>query len=216
MSAYANIFLISKAKFEEYRKMAHLVPHKDEPPETKFTGVHSVGPEEANSPEFKKMAEHYAKLWDFLHKNGKEPYKYKWSGDELENLVGLLKETKHIDLTENTLDDPADPDFCWYVFDEAIKQKYLDLLDPAIFKKDEMTTLYLHSLEEYDEQAIKHNSALMTKEELKSFIAMCQSSRQDITERLPDTVQAMMDGISILHKYLKLVDDKSIVILNIG
>lgn len=224
MSAFGNFFVISKENFEEYCKMAHLVAYRPVPPGTSCTHeVHMVGPEKANSPEFKKIEEHHAKLWDFLHKNGKEPYEFKWSSYELDGLLGWLKDVKHINLMEIKFVAPDDDEFFWLVFDETIKKKYLDQLRPTNFKQEDLVYSFEHFCEQQRDASLKEMASRLSKDEMQSYLAKMQEyeamdarnvrSKKDERTKLG---QAMMDGITTLYKYIQLIDAQSVVILNIG
>jgi hypothetical protein len=222
MGAFANFFVISTAKFEEYSKMASLVPYKPAPAGTQYS-VHAVSPEEQNSPEFQETMAYYKKLWDFLHKNGKEPYQYKWSGYTLDELLGWLKDAQNINLMEIKFVAPKDDEFFWLVFDESIKKKYLDQLNPAKFKAEDVISSYEHLCEQYRETAIKEMASKLSKDELKAYLAKMSEYEELEAKQCPskkeqrvNQTNAMMDGIDILYKYMHCIDVQTVVILNIG
>jgi hypothetical protein len=203
-----------------------LRPKPIPPPGTQYQ-IHLVTEKEMNSSEFKRMQKYFKELWDFLRKHGKEPYEYKWSGYTLYDLLGWLRDVKNINLMENKFTTETDEALEWFIFDESTKKKYLDKLNPANFKAEDVIYSYEHLREQHQDAALKQIAAKLSKEEMKAYVAKMQTydegtSQYDAAHGITkasersDQTKAMMDGIDILHKYLQLVAGQSIVILNIG
>src|SRR5262249_41320329 len=153
------------------------------------------------------MQKFYDNLWNYLKGHGKCPYEYNESGYDLSDLLAVLKETQHIDLTENTLVEEENPqsEFYWHVLDKNSKDKYFAQLNPANFTKDGLTHDFVHSTQEGEDQAIMRNSKHMSKSQLKEYIEMVQEDRKERTADMPNKIKAMLEGIKIIHKYLQLV-----------
>lgn len=213
MSAIASFYVISKTNFEEYCKMADLVPYKSAPAgEEPRKLVRAVGQAEINSPAFRKRQEYYEKLFNFLQKNGKEPYIYNWSGYVLAELLEWLKEARNINLSEIQFMAAEGDDYYWIVFDESVRKKYLEQLNPANFKEQDVLNSFQHLLEQRRDAVMKEMAAKLTKEQMKMFAQMAQLNEEKFAER----GKAMMEGIDILYKYMQLTDPQSVVMLHIG
>lgn len=176
MSQIASFYVLTKGQLQQLETIA-----KDLPPKpSKGTGriVLRVVPTEEGLSESKK----YSKFWDFLHKQGKEPYRFNWSGSVMCVLLAYLVQKRRVDLTQTIWGTGTDTGV-WYLFDNQSKTKYLEKLNPSKYRKDEL------------------------REWLQVFAPALD---------FPEAGTAMFDGIRIIHAYLSLVDEKSIVLFHIG
>jgi hypothetical protein len=187
---------MSKDKFDEYCKMAHLVA-KDRIKKHawKLSSVH-LSP---NSPESRKWEEDGKQIYEFLKKNSKRPYEYNWSGGVILNVLRYLKEQKGMDLMKNMFYQDGDP---LYVFDKELKDEFLRKLDPSKFSEEELKYFCQHYDRELED---------LVKQDIRS-----SGSRKPLRNDFPEAGNAMMDGIRIIHDYLKLIDDKCVVMLYIA
>ncbi|HEY9773805.1 MAG TPA: hypothetical protein V6C81_08345 [Planktothrix sp.] len=178
-----------------------------------------------NSAEYQKAKQ----FWDFLIANGRVPYKYRWSGYALEQLLGWLLQVKGIDLTAIKFVDSHHKGTGWIVLDETIKAKHLLQLDPANFRIDDFVTTELREqyerVLEAEEQTLKERSAKLSNRETTMDERFPKVNRHQASDSnrliameddLANRGKAMLDGIDVLHKYLQLIDEQSIVILHIG
>jgi hypothetical protein len=204
MSALASFFLMQKDKFDEYCRMAKLLPKDREkkPQGAKAQGaihLRLVTQEEMKSQEFQKQQMYYAKLWEYLRKNSKEPFRYDWSGYVICDLMCCLKEIEKIDLMTYALESEDGDENSW-VFNKELKDKYFKQVDPSNFSESKMKFEWAH----FNEQ--RSHTAWPDLKPLPQFKA----------NDFPEAGKAMMDGIRIIHSTLNLVDEKSVVLLKIG
>lgn len=211
MSQLASFYVISKADFAQYCKMDNIVSSKELPKRSWTVAVSNGTEEERSSPAGKEEEERTKKIWDFFYAHTKEPYQYDWSGYVLYEVLDWLKTTKNINLMELQYEHREEA-FTWWVFDETVKRKYLEQLNPALFKKKEVIFSWNLILEQRLDADIKRLSATLSKKQLEQHVQMMRR----INENFPNKDEAMMDGILILHKYLQLVDGELIVVLHIG
>lgn len=176
MSQIASFYVLTKEQLQQLGTIAKDLPKKP----SKGTGrlVVRVVPAKEGLAESKK----YAKFWDFLHKHGKEPYRFKWSGSVMCVLLPYLEQEHNVDLTQTIWDTGTDTGV-WYLFDKQSQSKYLEKLIPSKFHKDEL------------------------RQWLQRFAPAMD---------FPEAGTAMLDGVRIIHDYLSLVDEKSIVLFHIG
>jgi len=145
-----------------------------------------------------------------LEKNSKHPFEYKWGGYILLDVFRYLKEKKRIDLEKNSLVDVAWQEQ-WIILDKALKDKYFTDLDPARFKESELLFYYVTYYEHQLDLKLKRSVSTYSPEQLKGMMAKSKKYAA-----FPDAGRAMLDGIVIIYNYLKLIDDKSLVLLTIG
>ncbi|HEY9775876.1 MAG TPA: hypothetical protein V6C81_19090 [Planktothrix sp.] len=148
MSSIASFYLMHKDKFDEYCKMAHLVPSSLIPkqPASDKVFVRVVTRAEMKSPEFLKKQEYYKTVFDYLQKISKQPFEFHWSGYVMFDLLAVLKEERKIDLMEFSLRDTTEKygSECW-VFNKELKDKYLLQLNPSKFREDELKYWYVYN-----------------------------------------------------------------------
>jgi hypothetical protein len=216
MSAIASFRLLSKDKFEEYFKMAHLQSPNSWPKGTYLVPV-AAKPmsglevqKHFQSDEYKKSDSY--KSWQFLKKNSKEPFEYQWGGYMMVYVFQYLKEKKNIDLEKNRL-LTGDFQTEWTILDKEIKDKYLDELEPSRFQESELLFYYV-TYHEHEMDLMLIRTASDSDYSLKQLKQIL--SKSNYYDAFPEAGKAMLDGIDIIHKYLKLVDDKSVVMLHIG
>jgi len=207
MSAIASFRLMPKDKFDEYCRMARLLPKGGIKRQGYFV-AEMVTEEMQKSPKYQKLEQHYKMLWKYLQKNSKEPYDYNWSGYVIYDLMCCLKEMKKIDLMEKALED-EDGEEDW-VFDRALKEKYIRQLDPSNFTEKELKYWNGHIQRERFDAMVKAAGPKLSKEQMKMEMEVYKVSD------FPEAGKAMMDGIVIIHNCLKLVDDKTVILLRIG
>lgn len=224
MSQLASFYVLSKDNFDKYCKMANLVLAEPTPEETDpETSPRRLQIVSTDTIEYKNQQDYFKSLWDFLQQHGTAPYMYEWSGSVLGDLLLWLKESQSVDLTEKTMVMADDECFCWFVFDEYIRDKYAQRLNPANFTREGLVS----SLKQLDDQKREElieevrarfgeKRAKELQEQMNLYAAPTGDDDDlDDKERF-DKGQALMDGINILHNYMQLVDDKSLVILSIG
>jgi hypothetical protein len=217
MSAIASFYLLRKDKFSEFCKMARLVPKDNRKPPRRLTVA--KGPrEEVNSPEARKLSQYYNSLWNYLSKNARVPFEYPWSGYVLGALLSCLKQMKNIDLMQVTF-EPEDEVWEWWLLNQELKDKYLLQLDPSNYTEKQLKEYYQAHSEHQKQEHLKGLQLLLptkskdfSKKEIEEMIEMIKSEKTDYS----DAGRAMMDGVKIIYKYLKLVDENSVVLFHIG
>ena len=205
MSVVASFHLMSKEKLDEYCRIARLLP-KGTVKRKGYTRM--VTRKTQNLSDFQNQKQDDHAQFEYLQKNSTRPCEYDWSGSILYDLMCCLKEMKNIDLMENTLDDGYGREE--YVFDSAVKNKCLGQLDPSNFTEKELKYWNTHiQRERSDEMARQAGSKLGTErlERMLDFYKYCD---------FPEAGEAMMNGIVVIHNCLKLVDDKNVILMEIG
>jgi hypothetical protein len=143
--------------------------------------------------------------WRILEKDSKEPFEYEWSEVVLLDVLHYLKEKKDIDYMEHSVFG-SDWTNQWVIFDIAFKNKYFDDLLPSNFSEEDLLRFYKRHHKKDLPKNLKR--AEYTREEVTQLLLTAKSA-------LPEPGKAMWDGINIIHKYLELIDDKSVVMLQI-
>jgi len=209
MSAIASFYLLPKDKFVEFYKMAHLRPRSSLPKGAYLVPVaaKSMSAEEAQR-EYKQSNSY--KCWQFLKKNSKEPFEYHWGGYMMVDVFQYLKEKKNIDLEKNTL-LTGDWQEEWTILDKEFKDKYFEVLKPSKFQESDLLFYYVTYHERQGDLKLMRTASKYSFEQLKQML-----SKSGSYDAFPEAGKAMLDGIDIIHKYLKLIDDKSVVMLTIG
>ncbi len=220
MSVHESVFLLPKDKYEEFYELARLKPKKfmtvkeqmerekemarEGQPRPALT-IRLVTPEEMKTPEFRKTQNHYKKVWDFLHKNGAQPFKYNWSGGVLGELFGYLLGVEKIHLMENTIAE-ADGDFQWHVLDKGLRKKYLKKLNPKNFSETELKAKYEKDRKQMFEEAMKQMEERLTPEMFKEIEKEVGAERaKEMLEMsyppddFPERAEAMLDGIKYIY-----------------
>jgi len=230
MNGIAFFYLWPKDKFEVYSKMAVLVP----PDQTKLAKAQAQGAQlilkmesisgaELESPAYRKKHqkefERYETLESYRKKNAREPYELKWAGVVMWDLMTYLKEAKHIDLGTVPLAD-YDGDGAYFLMDKAFKDKYLTQLDPAKFSAGEMKHWHDHYTEQRQDEELKameskHFEDKQMQQTVAKYIKNMKEDRASKRDDFPEQGKAMMDAVRILHNCLKLVDDKSVLVLEL-
>ena len=223
-SQVESFFALSKSQFEKFCEIANLIPESKLPPvnPNAHWEVRAISRKEQQTPEYKKTQAHYKEVWDYLHKNGKRPYEFDWSGYVVFEVMEYLKSTKNIDLMENMLCE-RDRDFQWWVFDKNTKDKYLKQLDPVNFKEEELRKSFLAEAKRNHENVLSKiaerrdellKEGKITKEQAKDAFHIEEIVYKDID--FPERGKALMDAVKLIHQFLKLVNDDTVVILHIG
>ncbi len=211
------VYVLPKTKFEEYCKIAELVP-KSQAPERSLVPMIAVAGRRSETLKEKRLRERADRAQKFLDVNGKEPYKYNWSGIVLMEVLKTLKEVNGIDLMERSIRNPDDY-YDWYVFDEGIKTKYLDKLNPSNFTAKGLEASFIANEKREREETkrdfqIRSEELLtkgkITKEQLKQLVGT-----MEVQEAFPERGKAMMDSVIFLHRYLQFADRNNMVILQI-
>lgn len=237
MSIHESVFLIAKDKCDEFCKLARLKPKRfmtvkeqmEREKEMEGEGhprpavtLRIVTQEEMQTPEYRKTQSHYKKVWDFVHKNGKQPFKFNWSGAILGDVLGYLLEEKKICLMENQLAE-EDGTFSWYILDKKLKDKYLKKLNPANFTETDLKTTFEQSLKQRQRDAMVEFEKKMTPEMIREAEKILGRKRVKEMlsgplpiEEFPERGEAMLDGIKYMHQYLERVDDDAVLLINIG
>jgi len=223
-SQVESFYALPKAKFEKFCEIAKLIPESKRPPVNKNAHfeIRLISEDEKKTPEFKKIADHYETIWKYLKENGKQPSTLKWSGYVLYELMDYLKSCKNIDLMSQAVCEPSG-DFLWWVFDKGVRDKYLTQLDPVNYKESELKQSFLDEamrkheinkvkLAEKRDELLKEGR--ITQEEAKKVFEMNDLMYKQTD--FPDRGKALMDALKLIHQYLKMVDDDTLVILNIG
>jgi hypothetical protein len=166
VNGIASFYLWPKDRFDEYSKMARLVP----PNQTKLAkaqaqGAHLVlmaakpiSAAEVDTPKYrnehKQGLERYERLENYRKKYAREPFKFDWAGAVILDLAIYLKEVKQIDLGSVTLAE-YDGDAEHLVMNKEFKDKYLSRLDPAKFSANEMGCWFAHYTEQREDAELK-------------------------------------------------------------
>ena len=216
MSAIASFALLPKDDFEAFCKLARLVPCNAESANGRVLSARMVTEAELKTPEYRKQQEHHRAVGDYLRNHGTEPFEYQWSGFVISELMGWLKEAKHINLMENKLEDADEASSSYIVFNQGTKEKYHAQLDPSNYREDDLAYSFLTFSEAQTNVAIKQASAKLNEEQLKQFAHMQKTFIQQNETQFPERGKAMMDGIKIIHQCLQLVDDNHVILLHIG
>ena len=187
MSLTVGFFLISRIKFEEYCKLAHTI---FPPPDVRQARkkLPSMRISMVKDKLLLQNRERSRKLRSFLHEFGEQPYVFKWNGVCLTDALFWLQKTKNIDLCQIQYRDASGLE--WILFDESLKERYLELINPANFEARDLT--------DYLQRFVRDSSRDPSEDDALA------------TER----GEAMMDGIRILYDYLRLVDSRSVVMLH--
>ncbi len=208
-SVHESFYLIPKDKCNKFCEQSKLVPNGKKWMIDQTPGIHVVTKAEMKSPEYRKEQRVYGNLWKYLDANGKQPFKYSWSGGVLSEVLGHLVEENQIDLLEHPVLCSVS-DWHWYVFDKALKDKYLKRLNPSNFRDVDLMDTYNRNRKEQREKFILEVKNKLTKHEYQSLLE--NPPREDFPER----GKAMMDGIKYLYQYLEQVDDNTVVLLHFG
>ncbi len=214
-SQMESFYALPKSKFEKFCEIAHLVPKSQIPPVD--SNVHYearlVTPEEMKGQQFQKVQDHYKTVWDYIHDNGKQPFTLQWSGMILYDVLDLLKTTRKIDLMQRSVCERTG-EFEWFVIDKDLKDQYLDKLNPSNFSEVELRNTFSKEYKRKRDEHFKKLETKLSKEKFKE--TMATQAIIDKEEDFPERGKAMMDAIKLIHQYLQMVDDNTVVILNIG
>lgn len=209
MSAIASFYLIRKEKFAEFCKMAQLVPLEQVRIPEGVPVLRAITTEEMNSAEFKKEAQHYQKIWNYLRQNSKEPFEFHWSGYVLADLLVCLKEVKSIDLMSVAYAEKnGEGDFLWWVLNTDVKQKYFRELTPSKYSESSLKELYRRNEELFLQKFAKELS--------KKDFEQAKQMRATMKSDFPELGRAFLEGINVIHEYMKLIDENSIVLVHVG
>ena len=124
---------------------------------------------------------------DFLRRRGREVATYRWSSWVMSTLLEYLNEKQSIDLTASSYDDLSDH-----------------------LSKARGSAHFILTSEHRRDYLDKLDAGAFTEDELRDYYNEFSS----VTEK--DAGRPMSDGITTLHEALAHVDDKTIVILEIG
>jgi hypothetical protein len=237
VSVHESVFLLKKDKYEEFCELARLKPKRfmtlkeqmERESEMRREGqprpaatIRLVTQEEMKTPEFMKTQKHYKKIWDFLHKNGKQPFKFNWSGALMCEVLGYLLEVEKINLMENTVAE-ENGNWQWHVLDKSFKKKFLKKLNPENFTDTELIAKNESARKQLFEEAKKQMEERLTPEMIRELEK--QFGKEQAKEMLemsyrsvdfPEQGEAMLDGIKYLHQYLECVDDDTVVLIHLG
>lgn len=223
-SQIESFYALPKEKFEKFCEIAKLVPESERIPLPKNAAwvARAVSSEDQKTAEFVKTQDHYKAVWDYVHENGKQPYRLNWSGYVVYEVLQYLKETKGIDLMSRAICE-RHGGFVWWVFDKDIKNKYLSQVDPAKFSEDELRKSFLAAAKRKHELAMSQIAKRRDELLEQGKISKAQAKEAFYIEELmykeidfPERGKALMDAIKLIHQYLQMVDDNTVVILNIG
>lgn len=223
-SQVESFYALPKEKFEKFCEIAKLVPESERIllPKNAARVVRVVSPEDRKTSEFVKTQDHYKAVWAYVHENGKQPYRLNWSGYVLYEVLEYLKETKGIDLMSRAICE-RHGGFVWWVFDKGLKDRYLSQLDPTNFNEDELRKSFLAAAKQKHElvmsQIAKRRDELLSqgkinKEQAKEAFYIEELMYKEID--FPERGKALMEAIKLIHQYLQMVDDNTVVILHIG
>lgn len=234
MSVHESVFLIQKSKAEKFFEIAHLKPirfmtvaeqielEKQEGNAQPALTVRLVTDEERATPEFKETQRHYKKVWDYIYKNGEQPFKFDWSGAALCEVLSYLFEEKKICLCENTVAE-AGREFQWHILDSKSKRDYLQELNPDKYSKAQLKQTFEQRQMEQQKKALAEMQKMMTPEKIKEAeeIFGKEQAKEILSftpriEEFPERGEALLDGIKYFHSYLERVDDDTIVLFHIG
>lgn len=223
-SQMESFYALPKEKFRRFCEIAHLIPEAKRPPvdENARFEIRIVSEEEQKTDAYKKVQAHYETVWNYLRVNGNQPARLKWSGYVLYELMEFLKETKKIDLMSNAVCE-SHGDFVWWVFDKDTKDKYLAALNPANFKEEALKKAFLAQaklkhdalmvkMAERRDQLLKEGK--LTTAEAKDFFQIEELMYKETN--FPERGKSLMDSLKLIYRYLQMVDDNTVVILNIG
>lgn len=214
MSSIASFYLMESSNFHEYAKLAGLQQTENLPnlaDDDKQVVVYAGGfnaAEIERDPRFKNARN----AFDFLRSHSSQPFQFQWSGYVLYDLLELLKDDKQIDLiSKGFAKTPSDTPS--YLLDASVKELYLTSIDPVHFSEKQLETDYQNRSERLKEKYFKEMASKLPPHELKKFMDL---QNDYVEEPFPERGIALMDGITILHGCLNLVNDIDVVIMQIG
>jgi uncharacterized protein YozE (UPF0346 family) len=209
-SAIASFYVMPKAKFEKFCTLTGLSRRREK---VALIAVSKPGKviyhdEQMKNPEYRKMQDHYDEVRRYLTENAKEPIKYNRSGWVLSEVIDFLK-TKNIDLAEQSYASTGD--FPWMLFDATTKSKYLEKLNPSKFNANDLNSAWDENQKNQQKFLVDYAKTKSSKKVFAKYFASMSKA-----DEFPDRGKAMLECIDILHKYLKMVDDETVVLLHIG
>ncbi|HIA51649.1 MAG TPA: hypothetical protein EYN91_06110 [Candidatus Melainabacteria bacterium] len=222
-SVHESVYLIPKEKCDKFCQLSRLAPKEKEWMTDRTPGVHAISVAEMRTPSFKKEQRYYRSLWQYLRTNGKQPFKYEWSGSVLADVFTHIQEETGIDLLAHKILD-EESDWTWYILDKDTRDKVIEKLEPKKYQEAQLKEAYERSQERmYKAAAIEFKKRMtpdvikkleqeLGKEEAQRLLSEGPSRREEFPER----GKAMLDGIKYLYQYLKLIDDKNVVLVHFG
>jgi hypothetical protein len=135
MSAIASFHVLSKQDFTELRKLAKALPQKRRLRKGERYYAAEVGP---SSTKPQRKLDPYIAFYEYLDAHAKEPYEFnQWSGYAVVWVLMYLKEVG-IDLQKSIFVDPEGLMTPYFLFNEQLKDKYFDRLNPSHFSNADL------------------------------------------------------------------------------
>lgn len=212
MSIKANLYLLQKEKWDHLSSIAMLVQSQklrsdtaERKVEVKLTPPISTRAKAHKTKDIQSLLNLLSETADFK-------FRYKWSGNLFFDLLVCLKMLEKIDLMEEVLvqEDTREE---WYVLNSSIKQKYAADLLSANFTESNLQDLH--------RRYIRFNQGdLLRKiaEERGLSTQKIEYFLENMTpfEEVPEAGKAFLDGINLLQQCFQRIDERSVVVINIG